>query len=208
MANERRRAGGELDSPSRNLGRFIAALDQTLPLGLEVRVIDRADRFGRGGDQGPLQEAGFPAVRLTEGDENYTRQHQDVRTEGGVAYGDVLSGVDLEYLAKMTRLNIVALAALAAAPPPPPSLKISGAVTADTALSWAPATGASAYRVFWRETSEPAWSHSTAPTSALSLTLPGVNIDDYAFGAASISPSGFMSPVEFPGLVGAFAPAP
>src|SRR5277367_6456807 len=113
--------------------------------GLRVRMILRQDRFGRGGDQLPMQQAGYPAVRITEADENYTRQHQDVRTEGGVAYGDVISGVDFPYLAKVTALNAITLAALASAPPPPDDLKLTGQVSADTTLTWAQVPGASDY---------------------------------------------------------------
>jgi hypothetical protein len=153
-----------------------------------------------------MQEAGFPAVRVTEADENYTRQHQDVRTEGGVAYGDVAAGVDFPYLARVTRLNVLTLAALALAPAPPTNLKITGAVTADTTLTWTPSPGASDYRVWWRETTDPRWSENRSTAGAASFTLKGVNIDDYFFGVSSVSAEGYVSPVEFPGPVGAFVP--
>ena len=172
--------------------------------GFAVRQVWRADRFGRGGDQGPMQAAGFPAVRVTEADENYSRQHQDLRTEKGVAYGDVISGVDFSYLAKVTRLDALALAALASAPPPPGDVKISGAVTADTTLSWHPSPGASRYKVWWRETTEPVWTHSRDAGAADSLTLRGINIDDYDFGVSALASDGASSPVEFPGSAGAF----
>jgi len=205
-ATSRRRAGGELDSPSRNLARFMAGLADRYLDNFRVRLIMRADRFGRGGDQAPMQEAGFPAVRVTEADENYTRQHQDVRTEGGVAYGDVAAGVDFPYLARVTRLNVLTLAALALAPAPPTNLKITGAVTADTTLTWTPSPGASDYRVWWRETTDPRWSENRSTAGAASFTLKGVNIDDYFFGVSSVSAEGYVSPVEFPGPVGAFVP--
>jgi Zn-dependent M28 family amino/carboxypeptidase len=159
QAAERRRNGGEADSPSRNLARFIQTISEENRPSLIVREIWRADRFGRGGDQAPMQAAGFPAVRITEADENYARQHQDVRVENGVAYGDVISGVDFTYLAKVTRLNALTLAALASAPPPPMDVKISGAVTADTTLTWTTVPGAVGYRVWWRDTVEPSWTH-------------------------------------------------
>jgi len=176
--------------------------------GLRVRTILRADRFGRGGDQLPMQEAGFPAVRVTEADENYTRQHQDVRTEGAVRYGDVIEGVDFAYLAKVTRLNAVTLAALASAPPPPTGVTITGAVTPDTKLAWAPAPGASDYGVWWRETTDPNWTQSRASGGATSLTLKGINIDDFFFGVSARSADGYESPVEFPGAAGAFLAEP
>lgn len=207
-AARRRRTGGELDSPSRNLARFLDGLADRYLTDLDVVMIYRADRFGRGGDQFPMQEAGFPAVRLTEAQENYTRQHQDLRTEGGIAYGDVISGVDFPYLAQVTRLNAVALAALASAPEPPPQLKIAGAVTADTTLSWSPSAGAAGYRVWWRATTDPRWRFSRWAGDAASYTLKDVNIDDWFFGVSAVSPDGYESPVEFPGPPGAFAPAP
>jgi hypothetical protein len=203
-AAQRRRTGGELDAPSRNLSRYLAGIADDYVPGFKVRMIYRADRFGRGGDQEPMQDAGFPAVRLTEADENYTRQHQDVRLEKGVQYGDVASGVDLPYLAEVTRLNAVALASLALAPPPPTGVKIAGAVTADTTLSWNPAPGAHAYKVWWRETTAPRWEHSQLVRSGTTATLTGVNIDDFFFGVSSVGVRGLESPVEFPGAAGSF----
>ena len=205
----RRRSGGESDSASRNLARYIARVAETATPDLHVRMILRDDRFGRGGDQAPMQEAGFTAVRVTEADEIYDRQHQDVRVENGRAYGDVLEGVDFTYLAKVTRLNVATLAALAAAPAPPTELKLTGAVTPDTALSWSPSAGAVAYRVWWRETTAAQWTPAQSRvTSAASLTLPGVNIDDFTFGVSAIAASGAESPVEFPGPIGAFVAPP
>ena len=200
----RRRGGGELDAPSRNLSRYLAGVADRYLDGFRVRLIYRADRFGRGGDQGPMQDAGYPAVRVTEADENYTRQHQDLRTENGVRYGDVFEGVDLPYLAQVTRLNAVTLASLAAAPAPPTDLKIAGAVTADTVASWTAAPGATGYRVWWRETTAPAWEHSQSVPTGTTATLKGVNIDDFFFGVSSVGARGLESPVEFPGAAGAF----
>ena len=167
-------------------------------------MIYRTDRFSRGGDQVRMLEAGFPAVRITEADENYTRQHQDVRTENGVAYGDVIAGVDFPYLAQVTRLNVLGLAAMAAAPAPPEGVKTEGAVTADTKVTWAAVPGAAAYRVWWRSTTDPQWRFSRAAGPATSLTLPGVNIDDWFFGVQSVGADGFASPVVFPGAAGDF----
>jgi hypothetical protein len=153
-------------------------------------------------------QPGLPAVRLTEADENYTRQHQDLRTENGVAYGDVVAGVDFPYLAKVARLNILTLAALAKAPPPPADVKIKGAVTADTTLTWSASPGAAGYRVWWRETTAPYWTPSREGGAATTLTLKDVNIDDYFFGVSAMSADDYASPVEFPGAAGAFFPAP
>ncbi len=200
----RKYSGGEVDSPSRNLSRFIADVADAYVPDLKARQIYRADRFGRGGDQLPMQEAGYPAVRVTEADENYTRQHQDVRTENGVAYGDVVAGIDFAYLARVVRLNVASLASLASAPPPPAKLKISGAVTPDTTLSWTAVPGAVGYDVHWRETSAPVWHDRRDAGAATSLALKGVNIDDYIFGVSARSADGYDSPVEFPGYAGAF----
>jgi len=202
----RRRAGGELDSASRNLARYMSGLADRYLAPFHVRMIARSDRFSRGGDQLPMQEAGYPAVRVTEADENYDRQHQNVRVEGGVAYGDVLSGVDFPYLAKVTRLNAITLAALAWAPAPPAEVKLAGAVSPDTTVSWTPAPGAADYRVWWRETTDPRWNEAQSRLSSggTTITLKGVNIDDYSFGVSARSADGYESPVEFPGPAGAF----
>jgi hypothetical protein len=201
QANRRRYNGGEVDSPARNLSRYIAALN--VP-GLRVEQVWRTDRFGRGGDQVPMLEAGFPAVRITERQENYDRQHQNVRVENGKPYGDVISGVDFPYLAKVTKLNVAALAALASAPGVPTGVTISGAVTPDTTLKWQPVTGATGYRVWWRPTTSPAWTKfRDFPADATSATLQGVDIDSWFFGVSALGPGG-DSPVVYPGPAGAF----
>jgi hypothetical protein len=203
-AATRRYNGGELDSPARNLSRFIAGLADTYLDDFKVRMIYRTDRYGRGGDQVPVLAAGYPAVRITEVAENYTRQHQDVRTENGIAYGDVLEGVDFDYLAKVTRLNVVALAALALAPAPPPGLSIAGGISPDTTLKWSPSVDAASYRVWWRDTTAPFWTDSRDAGSATELTLKNISIDNSFFGVSAISAEGYESPVEFPGVAGAF----
>ena len=207
QAAARHHTGGELDSPSRNVARFIAELAARYLSGFSATLVYRTDRYGRGGDQDRFLDAGYPAVRLTEAAENYTRQHQDLRTEKGVRYGDVIEGVDFPYLAQVTRLNIVAMAALASAPSPPTDVKIEGAVTPDTKLSWATAAGAVEYRVWWRDTTSPVWTHSRSAGGATSLALQGINIDDNLFGVSAVSADGFASPVEFPGPSGAFVSA-
>ena len=144
--------------------------------------------------------------RSTENAENYQHQHQDLRTEGGVQYGDTLANVDFAYLAKVTATNALTAAAMASAPPPPMNVKIAGAVTPDTQLTWtaSPGSTAAAYRVHWRDTTEPVWSHTLAAGSTVTATLANLAIDDFAFGVASVSADGFESPVVFPGAAGAF----
>jgi Zn-dependent M28 family amino/carboxypeptidase len=205
QANRRRYNGGEVDSPSRQLARVMDELADRYVKGLDVVMVYRTDRYGRGGDQVPMLEAGFPAVRVTEATENYDRQHQDLRTENGKRYGDTIDGVDFPYLARVTRLNAVTMATLASAPPPPEGVKIEGAVSPDTKVSWTPAPGAARYRVWWRSTTEPHWSRSREVAGdQTSVTLPGVVIDDWFFGVSAISADGFASPVVFPGDAGSF----
>jgi Zn-dependent M28 family amino/carboxypeptidase len=124
QADRRRYNGGEVDSPSRNLARFMDRLADRYLTNLDVVMVYRTDRFGRGGDQNEFLKAGFPAVRVTEAVENYTRQHQDLRTDKGVKYGDTIDGVDFANLAQVTRLNAVTMAALASAPKPPVGVEI------------------------------------------------------------------------------------
>jgi len=190
--------GGEIDSPARNLARFIATLAPRYLSDFNARLIYRTDRYGRGGDQVPLLAAGFPAVRVTESKENYTHEHQTVRTENGIAYGDLIGGVDFNYLAQVARLNIVTMAALAMAPAPPAQVHITGAVTYDTKLTWTPVPGAASYRGWWRDSLDPAWTHNQTAGNATAITLEHVNIDDWLFGVSSVSADGYESPVSFP----------
>jgi Zn-dependent M28 family amino/carboxypeptidase len=208
QANRRRYNGGEVDSPSRNLARYLDTLADRWLSNLDVVMIYRTDRFGRGGDQVRMLEAGYPAVRLTEAQENYNRQHQDLRTEKGVRYGDTLEGVNFPYLAQVTRLNVLAMAALASAPPPPTEVTTEGAVKADTTVKWAAVPGAAEYRVWWRATTDPQWRHSRSAGPATQLVLPGVNIDDWFFGVQAVSAGGYASPIVFPGPPGSFISPP
>jgi len=208
QANRRRYNGGEVDSPSRNLARFLDDLADRYLSNLDVLMVYRTDRYGRGGDQVRMLEAGYPAVRVTEAAENYDRQHQDLRTENGVRYGDTVAGVDFAYLAQVTRLNIAAMAALASAPPPPTGVTIAGAVKPDTTVSWTAVPGVAGYRVWWRSTTDPQWRFSRWAGPATSLVLPGVVIDDWFFGVSAVSAEGWASPVVFPGVAGSFERPP
>lgn len=207
-ADRRRYNGGEVDSPSRNLARFMDSLADRYLTNLDVVMVYRTDRYGRGGDQVEMLKAGYPAVRVTEAVENYNRQHQDLRVENGIRYGDVLEGVDFPYLAQVTRLNVVTMAALAMAPVPPRGVTIAGAVTPDTTLKWEPAPGAAAYRVWWRPTTDPQWRYGRLVPTGTEAVLRGVNIDDFFFGVSAISQDGFESPVVFPGPTGTFEREP
>jgi Zn-dependent M28 family amino/carboxypeptidase len=208
QADARRYNGGEVDSPARSLARYMDVLADRYLTSFSVKMVYRTDRFGRGGDQVPMLQAGFPAVRVTEAAENYTRQHQDVRAQDGIAYGDVIAGVDFPYLAQVTRLDAITLASLASAPAPPTGVQVKGAVSADTTVSWTPAPDAAGYRVWWRDTTSLRWTASRWAGFGDSLTLTGVNIDDNFFGVSAVSAQGFASPIVFPGPPGDFQSPP
>jgi len=204
-ADKRRYNGGEVDSPSRQLARFMDGLADRYLANFDVTMVYRTDRFSRGGDQVEMLKAGFPAVRVTEANENYNRQHQDLRTENGIKYGDVIEGVDFAYLAQVTRLNIVTMAALASAPAPPTAVDIKGAVSTDTTVSWKPEADAARYRLWWRSTTDPQWRYSRDVGPVGTAVLKGVNIDDWFFGVSAAGPDGWESPVVFPGAPGQWA---
>jgi len=216
--------GGENDSPSRNISRFLDSLADRLHIGLDVRQIWRTDRFGRGGDQIEFLKLGFPAARISVAVENYNWQHQDVRVENGIHYGDTIDHVDFAYLARMTKLNAAALAAIASAPPPP-APKVEGAVSTDTTIGWAPVQGAVRYIVRWRPTDASNWTQQLivrqacgwtiyTPDSALAgfkdrpclIILKHIRVDDWVFGVSSVGANGFESPVASAVPGGAFKP--
>ncbi|HLL30961.1 MAG TPA: M28 family peptidase [Allosphingosinicella sp.] len=230
LAARQRSLGGENDSPSRNLSRWLDGLADDIGLGLDVRQIWRNDRFGRGGDHTELLNAGYPAVRLTVAVENYHHQHQDLRVENGIQYGDTVDKMDFPYLRKVVQLNVAALAALASAPPPPEPVA-EGAVSTDTTISFPRVAGAARYVVRWRRTDASRWQDSfvvdvrsvplgngcfpppvvrvprTAPEDVIcDVVLKGVRVDDYVFGVASVSKDGFESPVASAVPGGAFRP--
>lgn len=205
----RRFTGGEVDSPSRNLARYIDRIADQYVTNLDVMMVYRLDRFGRGGHHRPFNEAGMPGVRLMETHEHYDRQHQDIRTEDGRHFGDTVEFVDFDYAAKATSLNAATLALLAGAPPIPSNVTIQGAVSPDTTLSWAVPQGEAArnlagYRVHWRLTDEAQWTNSRWVGMTDSFTLENVVIDNYYFGVSAVAEDGSPTPVVFPGPAGDF----
>lgn len=205
----RRFTGGEVDSPSRNLARYIDKLADDYMTNLDVMMVYRLDRFRRGGHHRPFNEAGFPGVRIMEVHEHYDRQHQDLRTEDGREYGDVMEGVDEHYAAKLTALNAITLAGIAGAPPFPADVEIEGAVSPDTTLKWTKPAGKATgnlagYRVWWRLTTEPQWTHSRFVGDVSEYTIEDVVIDNYFFGVSAVAKDGSETPVVFPGPAGAF----
>jgi Zn-dependent M28 family amino/carboxypeptidase len=209
-ARMRRFTGGEVDSPSRNLARYVDLMaDRYIP-NLDVMMIYRLDRFGRGGHHRPFNEVGFPAVRIMETNENYVMQHQDIRVEDGIKYGDTIDGVDFDYAAKLTNLNAVVMASMAWAPAPPANVRIQGAVQPSTTLSWKALNPTenpqlAGYKIYWRLTDSNQWQWSRfVPSEVVEYTLENVVIDNYYFGVAAVSKEGFESPVVFPGPAGSF----
>lgn len=209
-ARIRRFTGGEVDSPSRNLGRYVDKMADLYVPNLDVMMIYRLDRFGRGGHHRPFNTEGFPAVRIMETNENYVMQHQDLRVEDGIRYGDTIDGVDFDYAAKLTGLNAVVMASMAWAPNPPVNVQIEGAVRPSTTLKWEALNEEqnpqlAGYKIYWRLTDSNQWEFSRfVPANLTEYTLENVVIDNYYFGVASVSKTGFESPVVFPGPAGSF----
>lgn len=203
-----RRFGGENDSPSRNLSRFIARFASRE---LAVRQVWRTDRMGRGGDHIPFLDAGFPAIRFSAAIEDYDHQHQDLRTEGGVKFGDTVDEMDFAYLAKVTRLNVAVLGALAGAPMPP-AVSIEAAVSANTTLRWKQTAGSAVYRIYRRATDASAWGPAIgkepAPRGADQLVriLPGLRGDDWILGVSALAADGSESPISSAVPAGRFGP--
>ena len=196
----RRFSGGEVDGVSRQLARYISRITDRYIANLEAKMIYRLDRFGRGGHHRPFNDAGYPAVRIMETHENYRRQHQDVRIEDGVQYGDLIDGVNFKYAAKLTGVNVASLASLAWAPTPPTDVTITGAVQPSTTLSWkrVDAANLAGYRVYWRDTTAPQWMQSRFVGKTTNYTFENLVIDNYFFGVAAVGHDGNESVVVFP----------
>ncbi len=197
----RRFYGGEVDGPSRQLARYVDRMTDLYMTNLDAIMIYRLDRFGRGGHHRPFNDEGFAGVRIMETHENYVRQHQDIRVEDGIAYGDVLEGVNFDYAADLTAVNAIVMAGLAWAPPAPQGVMIGGAVQPSTRLKWDPVDdpGLAGYKIYWRETTAPQWTYSRfVPASVTDFTLEGIIIDNYLFGVAAVGKDGNESLVAYP----------
>lgn len=194
----RRGIGGEDDGPSRALAKAVDHVAETLPRGLDVFVDRRPDRFGRGGDHEPFLKLGYPAVRFSVANENWDAQHQDLRTENGVVYGDTIDRMDFGYLAKVTAINVAAIDRLATAPAAPASATIEGALSRDTKVKWAAVPGATRYRVRWRRNNAADWTdmRDVAGTETVLVQTP---VDDHFVGVSSLGPDGSESLVTFAG---------
>jgi hypothetical protein len=201
--NSRRFYGGEVDGISRQLARYVyKTVKQYMPE-MNPKMIYRLDRFGRGGHHRPFNDAGYAGIRIMEAHENYTQQHQDIRTENGIDYGDVLEAVNFDYANKLTAVNAINLASIAWAPPAVSELTIGGIVEASVRFKWSKIDdpNVKGYRIYWRETTSPTWDHSRFVGNVSETTLKGIVIDNFFFGIATIGKNGIESPVIFPNKI-------
>ena len=192
--------GGEVDGPSRQLARHIDKLTDAYMTNLDAIMIYRLDRFGRGGHHRPFNDQGFTGVRIMETHENYNHQHQDIRTENGIEYGDVFEAVNFDYAAKLTAVNALTLASLALAPPEPKNVMIGGAVQPSTHLKWDAVQDDTVvgYKIYWRDTTSSQWQYSRFVGKITDYTLKNIVIDNYLFGVAAVGKNGAESLIQFP----------
>lgn len=194
----RRFYGGEVDGISRQLARYVHKTVKTYMPEMNPMMVYRLDRFGRGGHHRPFNDAGFAGIRIMEAHENYTQQHQDIRTENGIKYGDTFEHVNFEYAKKLTAVNAITMASLASAPPAPTTVGIGGIVEPSAKLKWNVVDGAKGYKIYWRDTTSPTWDSFRYVENISEFTLEGMVIDNYNFGIASVNENGFESVVVFP----------
>jgi len=199
----RRFYGGEVDGISRQLARYIHKNVKDFMPEMNPLMIYRLDRFGRGGHHRPFNDLGYAGVRIMEAHENYIMQHNDIRVENGIAYGDVIEGVDFEYAKKLTAVNAINLASLAWAPPSLEELSIGGVVEASVKFKWKKIDNPniSGYKIYWRDTTSPTWDYSRYVGDVSEATLEGIVIDNFFFGVSTVGKNGFESPVVFPNSV-------
>lgn len=197
----RQSVGGENDGPSRQLARYIKEVGERYLNNFEVTLIFRRDRYGRGGDHNAFVQRGFPAVRFTEPNEDFSRQHQKVREENGVKYGDVLEMVDPDYVAQVARINAIAMASMALAPAPPSGVRFkTGRQEYDTTVAWEPnkEPDIAGYRIVWRETYQPFWHRSIEVGNVAEFIMKNLSKDDYFFAVQAIDKDGNASVPSFP----------
>ncbi|OAB78220.1 M28 family peptidase [Cochleicola gelatinilyticus] len=199
--NARRFYGGEVDGNSRQLARYVYKTTKTYMPEMNPMMIYRLDRFGRGGHHRPFNDLGYAGIRIMEAHENYTQQHQDLRTENGIEYGDKLKFVNFDYAKKLTAVNAITMASLAWAPPAPTKVAIGGIVAPSAKLKWDKVPGAVGYKIYWRDTTSPTWDHSRFVGDVSEFTLDGIVIDNYFFGIAAIGKDGHESTVVFPNSI-------
>lgn len=197
----RRFYGGEVDGISRQLARYIYKTTKTYMPEMNPMMIYRLDRFGRGGHHRPFNDLGFAGIRIMEAHENYTQQHQDIRTENGIKYGDTFEHVNFEYAKKLTAVNAITMASLALSPPSPKNVGIGGIVEASVKLQWDKVEGAKGYKIYWRDTTSPTWDHSRYVGNVNRFLLEGIVIDNFLFGIVAVGKNGHESIVSFPSKI-------
>ena len=201
QARGRRFYGGEVDGISRQLARYVHKTTKTYMPEMNPMMVYRLDRFGRGGHHRPFNESGFAGIRIMEAHENYTQQHQDIRTENGINYGDTFEHVNFPYCKKLTAVNAITMASLASSPPAPKEVGIGGIVEASAKLQWNKVEGAIGYKIYWRDTTSPTWDHSRYVEDVTEFTLEGIVIDNSFFGVAAVGKDGYESMVVFPNKI-------
>lgn len=190
-----RNLGGENDSSSRELARYVAETGQSYDLAVKPMLVFRLDRYLRGGDHSSFNHEGYAAVRFTEFREDFHHQHQNVRTENGVEYGDLARFVNFDYIAGVARLNAATLASLASAPAPPASVHLlTKELQNDSTLKWEPSPGglATGYEVLWRATTSPQWEHAQSAGKVTSITL-DQSKDNVIFAVQAVDKAGHRS---------------
>tara|TARA_R110000868_G_scaffold9994_4_gene49124 strand:- start:2532 stop:3866 length:1335 start_codon:yes stop_codon:yes gene_type:complete len=197
----RRFYGGEVDGVSRQLARYVHKTVKNFMPEMNPMMVYRLDRFGRGGHHRPFNDLGFAGIRIMEAHENYTQQHQDIREENGIQYGDVIEHVNFDYARKLTAVNAINLASLAWAPPTPKNVAIGGIVEASAKFKWDKVDGAIGYKIYWRDTTSSTWDKSRYVGDVSEFTLHGIVIDNFFFGIASVGENGYESPVVFPNTI-------
>ena len=193
-----RNLGGESDSPSRELARYIAQVGRTYNAGVKPLLVFRQDRYRRGGDHLSFNQQGYAAIRFTEFLEDYHHQHQNVRTENGIEYGDLPKFVNFDYLTNVARLNAATLASLASAPAPPGKVRLLIKELENTStLAWEPSPGAATYEVLWRATTSPEWEHVQAAGNATQITI-SKSKDNVIFAVQAVDKEGHRSLAAVP----------
>ena len=200
VAAERLQIGGENDSPARELGRFAAEVAANNATEMNIAVIYRLDRFLRGGDHSSFLQQGYPAVRYTEPNENFAHQHQDVRVEDGVQYGDLTEFVDFEYTARVAKVNLATMWSWANAPGTPTNVSVNATLLSnDSELHWLKSneTGLAGYEVVWRPTDAPFWTNSLNVGNVDTVTVP-LSKDNLILGIRAVGTNGYKSPAGYP----------
>jgi Zn-dependent M28 family amino/carboxypeptidase len=197
----RRFYGGEVDGISRQLARYTHKMTKTYMPEMNPMMIYRLDRFGRGGHHRPFNDLGFAGIRIMEAHENYTQQHQNIRVENGIKYGDTFEHVNFEYAKKLTAVNAITMAGLATAPPSPKNVGIGGIVEPSAKLQWDKVDGAVGYKIYWRDTTSPTWDNSRYVGDISRFLLEGIVIDNFFFGVAAVGKDGHESVVVFPSKI-------